>query len=102
MTMEPIYAPYVPYTETLVIDPADFLPNIVTNSRYRIAGPPFSQDMLALLLDHIRSVGPYEDHREFPCEECDQGEYVLISGPNPSTGTMTYECDECSHEVRFP
>jgi hypothetical protein len=40
--------------------------------------------------------------REFPCKECETGEYIHVDGPAPSTGTMRYECNNCGHSVSFP
>jgi len=40
-----------------------------------------------------------ERDREFPCGQCEDGEYIHDhSGP----GYMKYICDRCGHEVTFP
>lgn len=63
---------------------------------------PTCQEVLAAKLASIRKNGAELDQREFPCQECERGEYVQVSGPSPSTGIMVFECNSCSHEVRFP
>ena len=62
--------------------------------------PITSQEALAHRLAEVRKRGAVLE-REFPCLQCDSGEYVHTGGPTP-LGTTYYECDECGHEVSFP
>lgn len=41
-----------------------------------------------------------KDEREAPCEQCESGQYKLIS-TDPS-GTQRYECEVCGDRVSFP
>jgi len=38
---------------------------------------------------------------EFPCTECDTGEFQFYAGGGPA-GTETYVCSDCGHKVTFP
>lgn len=41
------------------------------------------------------------DDREFPCDECDDGELKPVGFVQPN-GCQKYECDSCGHETSFP
>lgn len=44
-----------------------------------------------------------KDTREFPCENCEEGEYILVRTiPGNLGSTMVYECTHCGDEKRFP
>lgn len=43
------------------------------------------------------------DSREFPCEVCDDGEYIhKYTSPGYSHSIEVYRCNKCYHEVKFP
>lgn len=58
-----------------------------------------SEQVLANRLHFIRKSLEVDD-REFPCESCDEGEYVAKS-TSPS-GITQYKCNACGHGVSFP
>lgn len=44
---------------------------------------------------------PKNSTREFPCDNCDDGEFIQ-SGYTTSSGTTLYICNSCYRGVSFP
>lgn len=41
------------------------------------------------------------DLREFPCNDCENGEFIQTGGGGPD-GIVRYTCNECGRKVAFP
>lgn len=80
------------YFEAMTWGPFQTQPNALFHVRAK--GTPRTKAFLNFPVSGI-------DNRDFPCNDCDDGEMKFYSGGGPN-GISTYKCNECGQEVTYP